>query len=67
MSLRILTYCAVDRFPVMKYLPKWLPGLKFHDIATKAKEYAKEVVVGPYEEIKAQVVGPIGSPSYFGR
>jgi len=51
----------------MKYLPKWSPGLKFHDIATKAKEYAKEVVVGPYEEIKTQVVGPIGSPSYFGR
>ncbi|KAJ3512866.1 hypothetical protein NLJ89_g3273 [Agrocybe chaxingu] len=45
----------IDRFPLMKYLPKWFPGLAFHDIADTAKEYAKEVVAGPYEEIKAQV------------
>ena len=51
-----MTILPVDIFPILKYLPRWLPGLQFHKIADRGRPLAKSVVTGPYSEIQAQVV-----------
>lgn len=45
----------VDSFPFLKFLPKCFPGIKFHEIADNGRSLARDVVVGPYKEIQAQV------------
>lgn len=47
----------VDSLPFLKFFPGWLPGIKFHKIADKGRVLARDVIMGPYKEIKTQVVG----------
>lgn len=50
-----LTYNLVDAFPFLKNFPRWLPGLQFLEIGDRGRGLARDVVVGPYNEIQAQV------------
>ncbi|KAJ3512864.1 hypothetical protein NLJ89_g3271 [Agrocybe chaxingu] len=45
----------VDAFPFLKYLPKWFPGVKFHETGERGKALAIDLLMGPYKEVKSQV------------
>ncbi|KAF8219463.1 cytochrome P450 [Tricholoma matsutake] len=45
----------VDVFPFLKFLPRWFPGVKFHEAADKGRSLAVDLLMGPYKEIKSQV------------
>ncbi|KAJ7075369.1 cytochrome P450 [Mycena belliarum] len=45
----------VDILPFLRHLPTWLPGTKFHEIGARGRRLARDVVLGPYNEIQAQV------------
>ena len=46
----------MDVFPILKHLPKWLPGIQFHKVAERGRPLALALVMGPYEEVQSQVV-----------
>jgi len=54
--LLILTHFTVDAFPFLKYLPKWFPGIEFHKTGERGKALALDLLMGPYMEVKSQVV-----------
>ncbi|KAF8219474.1 cytochrome P450 [Tricholoma matsutake] len=45
----------VDVFPFLKFLPRWFPGVKFHEVADKRRALPVDLLMGPYKEIKSQV------------
>ncbi|KAK7442489.1 hypothetical protein VKT23_016087 [Stygiomarasmius scandens] len=47
----------VDYFPLLKYVPSWIPGASFQRKAKEWKEYALAMVSKPYQEVKSQMVG----------
>ncbi|KAJ7124060.1 cytochrome P450 [Mycena crocata] len=57
----------VDVFPSLKHLPRWLPGLKFHEIGDRGRGLARDVVSGPYNEIQSQVGKGTAIPSVASR
>ncbi|KAK7046845.1 cytochrome P450 [Favolaschia claudopus] len=57
----------VDVFPALKNLPRWLPGLEFHEIGDRGRGLARDVVQGPYKEIQRQVSKGTAGPSVASR
>ncbi|KAJ7155326.1 cytochrome P450 [Mycena filopes] len=57
----------VDIFPFLKNLPRWIPGLEFHAIGDRGRELARDVVLGPYNEIQTQVDKGTAVPSVASR
>ncbi|PPR07338.1 hypothetical protein CVT26_013654 [Gymnopilus dilepis] len=53
----------VDLFPFLRYLPAWLPGVKFHKLARRGRPLSSAVVLGPYQEVQNQVQKGIALPS----
>ncbi|KAJ6532992.1 cytochrome P450 [Mycena capillaripes] len=57
----------VDAFPFLKNFPRWLPGLKFLEIGDRGRGLARDVVLGPYNEIQSQVDKGTAVPSVASR
>ncbi|KAF8218892.1 cytochrome P450, partial [Tricholoma matsutake] len=38
-----------------EFLPRWFPGVKFHEVADKRRALPVDLLMGPYKEIKSQV------------
>ncbi|KAF9001512.1 cytochrome P450 [Cyathus striatus] len=38
----------VETFPLLKYIPEWFPGTRFHQVARKARKESKQVLNVPY-------------------
>lgn len=54
---------AVDVFPALRFLPKWMPGPDFHAVAEKYRRITLETVVGHLPSRKKQYVANNLSPS----
>lgn len=44
-------------FPVLKAIPTWFPGAKFHQVAAKLKKLAEDARTHPFAYTQAQMVG----------
>ncbi|KDR81038.1 hypothetical protein GALMADRAFT_241660 [Galerina marginata CBS 339.88] len=53
----------VDMFPLLKHLPTWFPGTKFHKVGAKGRDLALALLMAPYEEVKSQVQNGTAVPS----
>ncbi|KAJ7155325.1 cytochrome P450 [Mycena filopes] len=52
----------VDVFPFLRHLPRWFPGLRFHETAEKGKALANTLLMGPYGQVQAEMAkGTAGS------
>ena len=47
---------TVDLFPLLKYVPSWVPGASFHEKAKVSRQYAKLLREGLYSEGKNKMV-----------
>ena len=47
----------VDFFPILAYVPSWLPGAGFQKKATEWKILAETMVETPYRHVQEQLVG----------
>ena len=52
----ILTWMIVDVFPFLRFVPKWLPGIKFHKVGEKGRSLAEDLRMKPIKEIQSQMV-----------
>ncbi|KAJ8689584.1 hypothetical protein PTI98_012474 [Pleurotus ostreatus] len=50
---------------VVKFLPKWCPGMSFHREAEKCRKLSKIMVRGLYDEVVEKVVGYSGFLVYL--
>lgn len=46
----------VETFPIMKYIPEWMPGAKFQRLAKEWRELATRVVMDPFKKVKQDIV-----------
>ncbi|KAH7337656.1 cytochrome P450 [Rhizoctonia solani] len=46
----------VDSYPILGYLPSWLPGMGFKRMAQAARKFPTRMAVEPFEWTKAQMV-----------
>ncbi|KXN81911.1 O-methylsterigmatocystin oxidoreductase [Leucoagaricus sp. SymC.cos] len=53
----------VDSFPIMKYIPDWVPGTGWKKFAEYYRELNKLVVTEPFEDVKRRMVEGTASPS----
>ncbi|THH09109.1 hypothetical protein EW146_g8789 [Bondarzewia mesenterica] len=54
----------VDIFPILKFIPRWMPGASFKRNALKWKAKVEEFVDGPYNYIKASVRSGTAVPCF---
>ncbi|KAJ7060794.1 cytochrome P450 [Mycena amicta] len=54
----------VDAFPVLKYIPSWMPGATFKRDAARWRVFARGIADAPFEETKRQMAFGI-APSSF--
>jgi hypothetical protein len=47
----------VNAFPILKYVPGWMPGAKFQQELKDIAQLNHEVVYTPFEDAKTNVVG----------
>ncbi|KXN92110.1 O-methylsterigmatocystin oxidoreductase [Leucoagaricus sp. SymC.cos] len=53
----------VDSFPIMKYIPDWVPGTGWKKFAEHYRELNKLVVIEPFEDVKRRMVEGTAVPS----
>jgi len=46
----------VDTFPILKYVPRWMPGASFKRKAEEWKELGRRIVEEPFEAAKRNMV-----------
>ena len=46
----------VDVFPLLRYVPEWLPGTKFHAMARKWRTTLHKMADIPFQTVKQQMV-----------
>lgn len=46
----------VDVFPILKYIPAWLPGATFQKIAARWKQNVNDMADIPHQYVKDQMV-----------
>jgi hypothetical protein len=49
----------VNAFPILSYVPDWVPGTGWKHTARKWREQKNEAINAPYEWAKQQIVGII--------
>ncbi|TFY60387.1 hypothetical protein EVJ58_g5185 [Rhodofomes roseus] len=54
----------VDFFPVLKYIPAWLPGAGFKRAALMAKEAIAATENIPYDSVKDDIAAGVAKPSF---
>ncbi|KAG8719081.1 hypothetical protein FRC08_003699 [Ceratobasidium sp. 394] len=57
----------VNLFPVLKYVPDWMPGAHFKEFARKAREVKKLALDAPFEWVKSEMARGTVRPSYVSR
>ncbi|KIJ43395.1 hypothetical protein M422DRAFT_169954 [Sphaerobolus stellatus SS14] len=53
----------VDIFPILKYVPSWMPGAEFKRLARYWKNSTETMINTPYEAVKAQLDNGTAGPS----
>ncbi|KIJ52427.1 hypothetical protein M422DRAFT_26040 [Sphaerobolus stellatus SS14] len=53
----------VDTFPILKYMPSWIPGAQFKVIAKQTRQDLQQALDGPFREIKNNFLKGSRSPS----
>ncbi|CCM04602.1 uncharacterized protein FIBRA_06784 [Fibroporia radiculosa] len=61
-----LSSSLVDFFPILQYLPAWMPGISFKRSALRTREYVKEMLDVPFEELQANIASRGAKPSFVG-
>ncbi|TFK74236.1 cytochrome P450 [Pluteus cervinus] len=46
---------AVNSFPILRHIPTWFPGAKFHHVAARCRKLTKELRLAPYEMVRADM------------
>ena len=46
----------VEYFPILRHLPRWLPGVQFKKDAEFYKPYVEKMIHQPFDEVKAAMV-----------
>ncbi|KAF7357531.1 Cytochrome p450 [Mycena sanguinolenta] len=54
---------AVDTFPILRYLPSWMPGADFQQFAAEARELTKEMQEAPVNFVKQNMCDGMDSTS----
>ncbi|KAH9834664.1 cytochrome P450 monooxygenase [Rhodofomes roseus] len=54
----------VDFFPVLRYLPAWLPGMSFKYAAIKARKGVEDMEMTLYNTVNEKIVAGIARPSF---
>ncbi|KAF4605998.1 hypothetical protein EYR38_000043 [Pleurotus pulmonarius] len=57
----------VETFPIMKYIPEWMPGAKFQRLAKEWRELATRVVMDPFKKVKQDIANGIPNDSFVTR
>ncbi|KAJ7046191.1 cytochrome P450 [Mycena alexandri] len=57
----------VDVFPLLRYLPTWVPGTVFHTIAKKGKALADSLLMDPYGQVQAEMANGTACSSVASR
>ncbi|KAG9222062.1 hypothetical protein CCMSSC00406_0008047 [Pleurotus cornucopiae] len=57
----------VETFPIMKYIPEWMPGAKFQRLAKEWRELATRVVMDPFKKVKQDIADGIPNDSFVTR
>ncbi|KAG8736740.1 hypothetical protein FRC10_008982 [Ceratobasidium sp. 414] len=57
----------VNLFPILKYVPDWMPGAHFKEFARKARETKKLALDAPFEWVKSEMAKGTARPSYVSR
>ncbi|KAK6996045.1 cytochrome P450, partial [Favolaschia claudopus] len=55
----------VDLFPVLKYIPEWLPGASFQKVAREGRELSKKLQTEPFAWAISQFRKGEAKPSFF--
>ena len=57
----------VDLFPILKYVPEWMPGAGFHSMAKKGREVAHRILELPFKAAKDRIVreNPLKLPEKY--
>ncbi|KJA15616.1 hypothetical protein HYPSUDRAFT_99621, partial [Hypholoma sublateritium FD-334 SS-4] len=42
----------VDFFPILKYIPSWIPGIKYKREARKWRQMSTKMVLSPFDVVK---------------
>ncbi|KAJ7843270.1 cytochrome P450 [Mycena leptocephala] len=58
---------VVDSFPVLKYVPSWMPGAGFKRIAEKWRNQVIDLNRVPFSYVKAQIASGTAVPSFTSR
>jgi fumagillin biosynthesis cytochrome P450 monooxygenase len=58
---------AVDIFPLLQYLPSWVPGTTYHETARVWRNINDAVINVPFAFVKQQMAEKIARPSYVSR
>ncbi|KAJ7162657.1 cytochrome P450 [Mycena crocata] len=53
----------VESFPILKYIPEWVPGARFQRVAREGRELAHATRDVPFDEVKRQIASGHASPS----
>lgn len=56
----------VDTFPILKYVPEWVPGAGFQKIAKKWRKLQEAVVHGAYDMVVEQQKQGVSNASFVG-
>lgn len=51
------TASIINMLPVLRFLPPWFPGVKFHHVARVAKEELRKLQDVPYKYVQDTLVG----------
>ncbi|KAF7346404.1 O-methylsterigmatocystin oxidoreductase [Mycena sanguinolenta] len=54
---------AVNTFPILRYLPSWMPGASFHRFAAESRRLTKEMRQVPFEFAKQNMCDGVDSES----
>ncbi|KAF7374576.1 O-methylsterigmatocystin oxidoreductase [Mycena sanguinolenta] len=58
---------AVNTFPILRYLPSWMPGANFQRFAAECRQLIKEMREGPFNFVKQNMRDGMDSTSVVAR
>ncbi|KZT37264.1 cytochrome P450 [Sistotremastrum suecicum HHB10207 ss-3] len=57
----------VDSYPILKYVPGWMPGAGFKAFATERKAQLNEVLTAPFQWVKSEMAAGRANSSFVSR
>uniref|UniRef100_A0A0W0F3U8 Cytochrome P450 n=1 Tax=Moniliophthora roreri TaxID=221103 RepID=A0A0W0F3U8_MONRR len=54
---------AMNLFPIIRFLPGWLPGCKFQERARESRVLHREMLNVPFESVKKDMAADVAKPS----